>query len=403
MRHSSRTNRGAGLPGRKKISLVSVALAGAAALALAGCSSPQQAAQDGPAYKVGVVTSETGALASYGKQYLDGFKAGLAYATNGTNKVGTHPIEVTYADDAGDAAKATAAVTDLVGKGNTIIAGSVVSGIAVQVAELAAQNKVLFVSGPAASDAITGANKYTFRSGRQSIQDVMATKSVIAAPSVAKVVVFAQDTAFGQGYVGAVQLLAPQATVVPVLVPATETEFSTYAKKTFDEDADAVVVAWAGDGSAMWQALDTQGVLDATTVVTGLGDRVTWPALGTVATKLSFLVHYFDGASDTPASQALKTSLNGAPLDLFHGDGFTAAQMIVHALEAGEGVDAQIAALENWKFEGVKGGYEIRAADHALLQPMYRAKLTGTAPNFEAELIAAVPAADVAPPATPFK
>ena len=34
-----------------------------------------------------------------------------------------------------------------------------------------------------------------------------------------------------------------------------------------------------------------------------------------------------------------------------------------------------IKALEGWKFDGPKGQMTIRAADHALLQPMFQAKL----------------------------
>ena len=104
----------------------------AALLAAAGCSSPQEAAQgtggDAAPVKVGLVYSQSGALASYGKQYIEGFKAGLAYATNGTNKVGGRPIEVTEADDAGDPAKAVSAAKDLIGKGVKILAGSTASG-----------------------------------------------------------------------------------------------------------------------------------------------------------------------------------------------------------------------------------------------------------------------------------
>jgi len=374
-----------------------VAVLAAVALAASGCSSPKKAA-DGPAYKVGIITSTSGALSAYGQQYLDGFQAGLDYATGGTRKVGNHPIELTTADDAGDPAKAVSAATDMIGKGTKIIAGSAVSGVALQVAPIAEQNKVLFISGPAATDALTGINKYTFRSGRQSLQDVFVARSYLGDPAGKKVVVFAQDTAFGQANVAAVQLVATGANVVPVLVDANATEFTTFAKKALDEQADLVFVAWAGTtAAAMWQSLDQQGVLASTTVVTGLADRVTWPALGEVGTKISFLAHYFDGASDTPASQALATAL-GKPIDLFNPDGFTAAQMIVHALEAGEDVDAMIGALEGWSFESVKGGYEITPEDHALLQPMYQAKLTADGGEFTAELLKAVPADEVVTP-----
>ena len=182
----------------------------AAALAATACGSPQDTATGGgdsaAPVKVGLVYSQSGALASYGKQYIEGFKAGLAYATKGTNKVGDRTIEVTEVDDAGDPAKAVSAAKDLIGKGAKIIAGSTASGVALQVAPIAAQNKVLFISGPAATD---GGDRrrtsYTFRSGRQSYQDVLTAKSFIGDPAGKKVLVFAQDSAFGKANEAAVK------------------------------------------------------------------------------------------------------------------------------------------------------------------------------------------------------
>jgi branched-chain amino acid transport system substrate-binding protein len=389
--------------------LAAAAISMAAAFAAAGCSSPQQAANPTPAdttpYKVGLVYSQTGALASYGKQYIEGFRAGLAYATNGTNKVGDHPIEVTEADDAGDPAKAVSAAKDLIGKGAKVLAGSTSSGVALQVAPIASQNKVLFISGAAASDAVTGANRYTFRSGRQSYQDVLAAKSFIGSPSGKKVLVFAQDSAFGQSNVAAVKAVVggAGATVTPLLVPADANEFTTFAKQALDAKADMVFVAWAGTTApAMWQALDQQGVLASTTVVTGLDIRASWPTFGAAGLKINFLAHYFDGAVKNPAYDALKKAVGTT--DLFHPDGFTAAQMIVHALQAsGSDVDAQIKALEGWQFDGVKGSYTVRAEDHALIQPMFQGKLTGSASAPTAELVKTISPADATPPAVAFK
>ena len=48
--------------------------------------------------------------------------------------------------------------------------------------------------------------------------------------------------------------------------------------------------------------------------------------------------------------------------------------MVVQALsEGGDDVDNMVTALEGWSFEGPKGTMEIRAEDHALLQPMFTA------------------------------
>ena len=116
---------------KKLLPGVVMAFAATAALALSACA-PTAATPDasgsgaaGPAdITVGVITSETGPLAGYGKQYLDGFKAGLDYATDGTNEVGGTKITVDYRDDAGDPDTAVGAAKELIGSGVNILAGS---------------------------------------------------------------------------------------------------------------------------------------------------------------------------------------------------------------------------------------------------------------------------------------
>ncbi|MFG3705534.1 substrate-binding domain-containing protein [Micromonospora sp. NPDC047670] len=381
----------------------------AAALAATACGSPQETASGGgdstAPVKVGLVYSQSGALASYGKQYIEGFKAGLDFATGGTNKVGDRTIEITEVDDAGDPAKAVSAAKDLIGKGNKIIAGSTASGVALQVAPIAAQNKVLFISGPAATDAVTGANKYTFRSGRQSYQDVVTARSFIGDPAGKKVVVFAQDGAFGDANEAAVKTVigGAGATVSSVRAPASATEFTPFASQIKSARPDLLFVAWAGTTApAMWQTLDQQGVLSSTTVVTGLDIRASWPTFGAAGSKISFLSHYFDGASDNEATKALKAKVG--TIDLFHPDGFAAAQMVVRAAaEGGDDVEKMVKALEGWSFDGVKGKMTIRAEDHALLQPMFQAKLTGSGTTFTATAQKALTGDETAPPAVAMK
>ena len=139
-------------------------------------------------------------------------------------------------------------------------------------APLAAQNQVLYISGPAASDAITGVNRYTFRSGRQSYQDVLAANSFLTGTGK-KIVVFAQDYAFGQGNAAAVKAVlgGKGHTVTSILVPLTANDFTPFAQQVVQAKPDLLFVAWAGStAGAMWQALQQQGVFKATTVTTGL-------------------------------------------------------------------------------------------------------------------------------------
>ena len=170
------------------------ALAGAGATARSADAAPTASAP----IQVGVVYSRTGLLAAYGAQYIQGLRYGLAYATKGTNAVNGRKIELTLVDDGTDPVKAVAGAKDLIGKGYKIITGTVSSGIALQLAPLASQNNILYISGPAATDAIQGINKNTFRSGRQSIQDVLTAGSYLGGAGK-NVTVFAQDSAFGQG------------------------------------------------------------------------------------------------------------------------------------------------------------------------------------------------------------
>jgi len=360
------------------------------------------AAESGEPIRVGIITSSSGPLQTYGEQYLAGLEAGLDYATDGTGEVDGRPIEFEVSDDGGDPEAAISQATDLVGQGVNIIAGTVVSGVATQLAAFAAENNILYISGPAATDAITGVNANTFRSGRQSLQDV-ATAAALVEGDGGDILVFAQDTEFGAANVAAVEAVlgAQNFNVDSLLVPAAETEFTGAADQINQAAPDLVFVAWAGETSgAMWQALNQQDVFGTAPVATGLGDKVTWPFYGEAATGLSFLNHYFEGAPDNEVNDFMVE--NADVVDLFTPDGFVAAQMIVQAVSEAspDDVDGMIAALEGWTFDAPKGTQTIRESDHAMLQPMFTVSLVeGDAEGeYAAELLDTLDPEDTAPP-----
>ena len=391
--------------------------AGLLVLAAAACgsSSPTSASSGSGAaagtapVKVGMVYEKTGIYSAYAAEYQQGFTVGLAYATHGSGRVNGHPVDVTWDDDADSA---TTAVTDfktLVGSGDKIIGGTADSGIATQLAPLAAQNQVLYISGPAAADQLTGVNKYTFRSGRQTYQDVMAAKSFVAsAGSGQKIVVLAQDYAFGQSYVTDAQKVfgAIGDTVKPVLVPLTTSDFTPTALQVKAQHPNLIFLAWAGTtGAALAQALDQQGDFTGTKVVTGLANIATYPFYGAAGAKFDYLSLYFYQASHNAANQYLISQMqqryHTAP-DLFTPDGFVAAQLVVHAIAAGGGsdVNSMINALSGWSFLAPKGMQQVRASDHAMLQPMYQVKLTeASATSFSPVLLGTLTSGQTAPPA----
>ncbi|MCH1883791.1 substrate-binding domain-containing protein [Agrococcus sp. ARC_14] len=382
-----------------------------AALALTACAptTAGPAASEGAdgtesvAVSAAMITSITGPLAAYGASYQQGFEAGLDYATEGTGEIEGIDLTIEWIDDQGNPDTAVTQAKDVIGQGFQIIGGSAASGVALAVAEQAAQNNVLFLSGPAAADAITGVNEQTFRSGRQTLQDVATAATFLDSVEGSNIVVFAQDNAFGQGNVASVEAVlgAEGATVTPILVAEDATEFTPFAQQISAASPDLVFVAWAGATTgAMWEALAQQQVLADTTVVTGLADRASYQAYGPGSADIQFLNHYFPGATDTEAAQAMDAYLaeHDHEADLFTVDGFVGAQMLVQAITEGRGdVDAMIGALEGWTFESVKGELTIRAEDHALIQPMFQVALVDDGGTWVPELVEVVDGESVAP------
>jgi branched-chain amino acid transport system substrate-binding protein len=385
-----------------------VLVAGFVAAAASALPSGTQAAGGTAAdpVKVGIIYSRTGLLSAYGAQYIQGLKLGLEYATKGTGKVNGRKIEITAVDDGTDPAKAVTAAKDLIGRGYKIIGGSVSSGVALQIAPLAEQNRVLNISGPAATDLITGANRYTFRSGRQSIQDTLAIKEILGKGVGKKIVVVAQDSAFGQGNVAAVRthLGGRGHTVSSVLVPLSASDFTPYAERAKQQNADLLFVAWAGTtGPALWRAFEQQGVSRSVTIATGLAEKATW---GSYVPGINFLSHYVANAPKNTVNDWLVRKMkrrNQAP-DIFTPDGFVAAQMIVRAVRKGGGsdVDKMISALEGWKFIGPKGPQRIRPEDHAMLQPMFQVRLRAQGGKQVAVPVKTFSPGNVSPPVRPF-
>jgi branched-chain amino acid transport system substrate-binding protein len=396
---------------RKWVAVATATLALASLAATAGFVDAGQARPGAPTstaastVKVGVITDVTGLNADFGAEYLQGLRAGLRYATKGTNTVNGHKIQLTVKDEGGVPATGVTQAKDLIGQGYKILVGPATSGVSLAIGPIAAQNKILFISGPAAFDGITGLNRYTFRSGRQTYQDVLAIQGILGKKAVGrKIVVFAQDTAFGNGNVAAVTAVlgGKGHTISKILVPQSATDFTPFARQAKQAKPNLLFVAWAGDTApAMWRAMQQQGVLKGTKVATGLANQGTWKFY---VPGINFLSHYVYNAPRSPVNKWLRAHIKGHKPDLFVPDGFVTAQMIVRAVQKTGGTDVEkmIRALEGWRFTGPKGAQQIRKADHAMLQPMFQVRL-----KFKGSKITPLPQKiflpkTVAPPVRPF-
>ena len=86
---------------------IKTALVAALAIALVSpvSTAPASAATE---IKIGVITSTSGGLKSYGDACIDGLEWGLKYYTNGKNAVDGRKFVITKKDDGADPASATA-------------------------------------------------------------------------------------------------------------------------------------------------------------------------------------------------------------------------------------------------------------------------------------------------------
>ena len=357
------------------------------AMALAVTGAVTIPAQAADTIKIGVIASTSGPLKAYGDAYMDGLDWGLKYLTKGTMTVNGKKLEVIKKDDAANPEAASTYFKQMVADGVKVIAGTTSSTVAVTLSPLAAQNKVLYISGPAKVDYITTAgpyaNKYTFRSGNMSAQDVAALKGLSVRGK--KVVLFVEDNVFGAGNIAAAKaVLAPKGAIFEeIKVSTTATDLLPYAIKAAEAKPAYVFIAWANAATSglVFTSLKQQGLFTSSRIITGLANVAAYNLTGTLFAGSDPVLtnSYFPGVSTNQIASKLTAdyAAAGKLQDLFTPDGVNAAFMIVQALKDNTSlsVDTMISNLEGYSFIGLKGQITIRATDHVVVQPMYVVKM----------------------------
>jgi branched-chain amino acid transport system substrate-binding protein len=370
---------------------------GVAVLSLAVLAPSMAPAQAAGEIKIGVITSTSGGLATFGTAYNEGLEWGLRYYTGGKMTVNGQKLVVTTKDDGGDPASATASFKEMVGNGTKIIAGTASSAVALTLAPLAQQNKVLYISGPAKNDLVTSAaNKYVFRSGNSSTQD-LAPLAGIKPISGRKVVLFVEDNAFGAGNIAAARaLMGPKGALFEeIKVPTSTSDFTPFAKKAADAKGTYIFIAWSNalTSGAMLTALKVQGAFAKQRPITGLAGVASYNIYGTLFEGSNAILtsSYFAGAAKTGAATDLATwyAANKKTQDLFTSTGADAAKMIVMALTKNptQNVDTMIKNLEGKSWVGVKGLMTIDPNTHLLIQPMFLISLNKVGSGYSPTLL----------------
>ena len=246
----------------------------------------------------------SGLLSNYGAMYAQGIRLGLEYATNGTNRVNGHKVELTLVDDATDPAKAVSAAKDLIGQGYKIIAGSTSSGagLAGSTALAGAEQDPLHRRWRPRRMLSRGSTGTGFRAGRQTIQDIMCARTLFSGTEVGrKVVTFAQDSAFGQSIAAGVDVGVRRQGTPDLADPRAAVGDRLHAVRGATEGCERRI-SRTSRGPARPRRRCTPRSSSRvsrclTKVVSGIAERATWNLLGQSLQGLDLVSLYFPDAS----------------------------------------------------------------------------------------------------------
>lgn len=388
-------------------SVLIVALSGMLSACAVEEEAPSGDGAGGAPITIGLITSTTGNLAEAGESFINGFEAGLDYLTDGTNVVDGHEIKLDIRNDNGDAATGIAAATELLGNGVKIITGPGSSAVAVPVADLTVQNGATFVAGPAGTTALLGNNKSIFTSGPGGW---MANQGLVTAlgDDVKRILFLGQDYAFGIDSADTIEAAAAERGITTdrMLLPSDTTDFTGAVAQIKQDDPDVLIVSWPGTGEAqLFGALADQDVYSQMQVSTGLTYRNAIASFlelaGDNRTDVGIVSTYYEGfggGNELETAMIEYANETDSMVDFVHPQGFTAAQMIVHAIEESPELDpADVTeALSGWEFDTPVGKVQIREQDHLVTTPAWVSKAVDVDGKWGLEPVTELSGADLA-------
>lgn len=347
-------------------------------------------AQEDP-IKIALVHGLSGStFEAFSKQAQTGFEMGLEYATDGTNTVKGHPIEVIIKDTQFKPDVARAVLAEAYGDDEVLLAvGATSSGVTQAMLPIAEEYEKILIVEPAVADSLTGpdSNRYIFKTSRNSSMDMQAQALALKPDETLFVATLAEDYAFGRDGITAFKaaLDGTGATVVTEeYVPQGTADFTAATERMFNALKDKegrkvilVYIAGGGDAPGKIKAMDP----DRYGIEISMGGHIL-PVLPTYKRfpGMEGAVYYYYEAYSNPVNDWLvkeHMARFDSPPDFFTAGGMAAAMAVVKAIETADSLETEdlIAAMEGMSFDTPKGEMTFRPEDHQALQSMVHFKI----------------------------
>lgn len=150
-------------------------------------------------YRIGALLPLSGSLENYGKSV----KNGLMLALNDINKEGGvkgKKLDILFEDDGSDEKKAVEKVNSFIQGGFPLIIGGVTSNIALAVAPVCEQKKVILLSPTASSPKLSGSGQYIFRNyPSDNLEGRVMAEYAVRRMKVRSASIFYVDNEYGNG------------------------------------------------------------------------------------------------------------------------------------------------------------------------------------------------------------
>lgn len=352
--------------------------------------------------KIGLLSDQSSALRDYATMVENGFTFGFEYAMEGKSTLAGRAVQLIVKDSAGKDDVGIQMARELLEKDQVdILIAPPSASVALAVSDLARQAKRVVIHTTAHPD-VTSKNfhPYAFRVAPATTQTAQAMALALTQRGKSFIQIASENPA-GQS---AAALLysaikarggrfvvndAPDkfgATFIPAQARDLPPYFQIIVQPPLPEfKADVVIVSWAGAGFVnVFEQMRQVGVFKAATVAVLIPDHQAIKAGFVSALGVVGVTNYHYALPQNKVNDWLVERHKAkftTPPDVYTDIGFTAAQMLIAALQATGGdtrAEALAAALEQLSFDGVKGKYTIRASDHLLLQSFYFAQVTNT-------------------------
>ena len=346
---------------------------------------------------IGVFEPATGDSGAGGKQEM----LGMQYANSETPTVDiggtTYNVELVYADNGSDSAKAPTAAAELVGKGVSLVLGSYGSGVSIAAGPIFGEAGLAAIGVTCTNPGVTAGNDYYFRiCFLDPFQGTVLANFATEKFSAQKAYLLGElGNDYDQGLMNYFEqaFTAAGGTVVKDSFPTNTSDFSTYLNKAVSEGCDVIFcpVSIAYSTQIVKLAADT----DLSIPILGsdtLDNNMVLEAAAGSDVQLYVSTFYQEGG-DPDFDAGIKEFINGDSTNLTNNGGndtiaavtamgYDAYYVALEALKAAGSTDpgAVKAALPGVTYTGVSGDIAFDEIGDAIRDTAY-IKVADTANN----------------------